>query len=281
MFPISSLANVTTFNPWTIAADMELAELLPLLNDGWLHHWPVVDAEQRVVGVVSDDDLVRILLERRVAREAVAAGVRGPVEPPPAPVHSFMSYHWVSVSPDESPRRALKLLLQREERCLPVVQDGRLVGMVTTSDFLRELAYSDSSLGGEPVSRHVHPDEEAIESNATLEEAKLAMESAGKSYITVERGGVPLGVVSTRDLRFAKLRRMAKELAAEHALAPGPLRLVDLVAQSPALRPGQTLREAASLLAERNLQAVAVVNHAHRLVGVLSEDDLLRAFLDA
>jgi CBS domain-containing protein len=281
MFPISSLADVTTFNPWTITADMDLSELLPLLNDGWLHHWPVVDADQRVVGVISDEDLVRVLLEQRVAREAVASGVRGPVEPPPAPVHSFMSYHWVAVSPEESPRRALKLLLQRDERCLPVVQDGRLMGVVTTSDFLRELAYSDAPVAGEPVSRFVHPDEEAIEVHATLEEAKLAMESAGKSYITVERGGVPLGVVSTRDLRFAKLRRMAKEFATKTGLAVGPLRLVDLVAESPALRPGQTLREAAGLLAERSLQAVAVVNQAHRLVGVLSEDDLLRAFLDA
>jgi acetoin utilization protein AcuB len=281
MFPISTLADVTTFNPWSITADMDLTDLLPLLDEGWLHHWPVVDAEQRVVGVISDDDLVRVLIENRTAKEAVASGVPGPADPPRTPVHRFMSYRWVAVGPDESPRRALKLLLQREVRCLPVVQDDRLAGVVTAGDFLRELAYSDSSLAGEPVSRFVQADEETIEANATLEEAKLAMESAGKNSITVERGAVPLGVVSLRDLRLAKLRRMAKELTAGDELDAGPARLVNLVAESPSLRPGQPLREAAGLLAERNLQAVAVVNQAHRLVGVLTEDDLLRALLEA
>jgi CBS domain-containing protein len=220
------------------------------------------------------------LLEQRLAREAVAAGVRGSSRPAPMLVGSFMSRRCVAVHREESPRRALKLLLTLDVRCLPVVEDGHLLGVVTSSDFLRELAYGESPLASDPVSRFVLPDEEAIESHAPLEAAKLAMESGGKSYIAVERGGVPLGVVSRRDLRFAKLRDAARAFREGDEDLRRPIPLAELVAEAPALRPGQPLRNAAALLAETNLQAVAVVNQAYRLVGVLSEDAILAAMLE-
>jgi CBS domain-containing protein len=43
------------------------------------------------------------------------------------------------------------------------------------------------------------------------------------------------------------------------------------------IRPEQTLREAAWLLAERNIGALVVVNEAARPVGILSERDIIRA----
>ncbi|OYU74531.1 MAG: hypothetical protein CFE32_17470 [Alphaproteobacteria bacterium PA3] len=43
------------------SADLHVIELLPLFSEGGHHHLPIVDAERRLVGIVTQSDLVRAL----------------------------------------------------------------------------------------------------------------------------------------------------------------------------------------------------------------------------
>lgn len=45
----------------TVAQDMAVVELVPMLSDWGLHHLPVVDAEQRLTGIVTQSDLIAAL----------------------------------------------------------------------------------------------------------------------------------------------------------------------------------------------------------------------------
>lgn len=84
-----------------------------------LHHMPVVDREGALIGVVADRDLLSAVH----------------VQPTPL-VREVMTRLTVSVSPDTTAKLAAKRVLEVGVGCLPVLEDGRLVGMVTTTDFV-------------------------------------------------------------------------------------------------------------------------------------------------
>ncbi|AGT31406.1 hypothetical protein M493_05540 [Geobacillus genomosp. 3] len=92
---------------------------------------PIVD-HGRLVGMITDRDLV----------------VRGIAEKHPGStaVTEVMSRELVTVSPDDSVQKAADLMARHQIRRLPVVADGRLVGIVALGD-LATNRYSDESAG--------------------------------------------------------------------------------------------------------------------------------------
>jgi CBS domain-containing protein len=93
----------------------------------WRHirHVPVEDDEGRLLGIVSHRDLVRIL-----ARGSAAD------RPRPVAVREIMHTDPITVSPDTDTIDAISIMRQNRIGCLPVVADGRLVGIVTERDFI-------------------------------------------------------------------------------------------------------------------------------------------------
>jgi acetoin utilization protein AcuB len=88
-----------------------------------IHHLVVMDGRQ-VVGVVSDRDL---------------GGPRGKGVRDGRTVSELMSEQAVTASPTTSVRQAANLLRARTIGCLPVVENGRLAGIVTLTDLLELL----------------------------------------------------------------------------------------------------------------------------------------------
>jgi CBS domain-containing protein len=91
---------------------------------------PVVEGA-RLVGIVTDRDIVV---------RAVAEGV----DPRTATVGEVTSGDLVTVEPDEDLDDALKLMAQHRIRRLPVVEDGRLVGVVAQADVALEANDKDA-----------------------------------------------------------------------------------------------------------------------------------------
>jgi CBS domain-containing protein len=71
---------------------------------------------------------------------------------------------------------------------------------------------------------------------------------------------------------------MRRILSDEFTL-PGPATIQELAAESPILRPGARLSESADAMVNHQRQAIAVVNQAGRLVGVVTEENILRAMV--
>ena len=91
---------------------------------------PVVK-EGELIGIVSRSDLERAERDGRLA----------------LPVSGFMTHKVHSVGADEAPERALELMQKHDVGRLPVLQGGRLVGIVTRSD-LRRMLYGEGSRPG-------------------------------------------------------------------------------------------------------------------------------------
>ncbi len=90
-----------------------------------IRYVPVEDDEHRLVGLVTDRTLLRFL---------TADGYRKAEGP--LPVSEVMHRELVTASPDTRTLEAVSLMRRRGVACLPVVQEGRLVGLVTERDFL-------------------------------------------------------------------------------------------------------------------------------------------------
>ncbi|MGK3992502.1 CBS domain-containing protein [Sorangium sp. So ce1024] len=111
-----STAVITLKETDTISAanlEMKLAEI---------RHLPVVDARGRVVGIVSDRDLLRHL-----------SSLGGQ----PIPIASIMTQRVRTVRSTTPAADAAQMLLDHKIGCLPVVGDEeQLVGIITETDFL-------------------------------------------------------------------------------------------------------------------------------------------------
>jgi CBS domain-containing protein len=94
-------------------------------------HLPVVDDTGRVIGIVSDRDLTRVPFTATQAGQAVPTGV---------PVERIMSAVVVSVRPDDDIAEAARLMLEHRIGALPVIDDGRLVSIVSDIDLLKMLS---------------------------------------------------------------------------------------------------------------------------------------------
>ena len=88
---------------------------------------PVVDAQGRLVGVLSEHDCMRLM-----ARAALRT-------PPEGQVCEHMSPNTVTVAADDDLFSVLSLLQEDDRGGLPVVAGGRLLGLVARHDVLRAL----------------------------------------------------------------------------------------------------------------------------------------------
>jgi CBS domain-containing protein len=271
----ADLTTIITYNPWAITADTRCGEVLELLGGSTFHHWPVVDEERCLAGMLSIHDLVRAI-QARAASGSVPGGWDLWQD---SSVADIMSRRVTSIPQEECLGNVVKLFLEYEIDSLPVLQERRLIGLITTSDLLREFWYSDAPASRASAMDTMRPAGEPIDCDGTLDEAAVMMRLASQDFLCVVRGDLPLGVVSLGDLLTAKLRETVTETFGNKYEIPGPRTVLELAAAAPTIRPGDRISKAAGQMVEHHRQAVAITNQAGRLLGVVTEDAILRAML--
>jgi acetoin utilization protein AcuB len=114
----------------TIAPDAPLGAALTAMQAREIRHLPVVEPDGRLVGIVTDRDLRQATLARfRAVRDADRDLL----------VQDVMTCAVVTIEADAPMARAAALMYERRIGSLPVVEDGRLAGIVTERDLLRAL----------------------------------------------------------------------------------------------------------------------------------------------
>lgn len=114
-----------TSDLFTVGPDESVELVANLMKWKRIRHVPVEDGEHRLVGLVSQRTLVAVIADRaaELGQESIA-------------VRDIMSTGIVTVSPETSTLEAIGLMKRHKVGSLPVVKEGRLVGIVTEADFL-------------------------------------------------------------------------------------------------------------------------------------------------
>ncbi len=149
-----NIRDVMTQPVLSVRTETPLREVALLLSEHRISGLPVVDAEGAVVGIVSEADLLMkeqgpdAIHHRRFARfigesresQAQLAKIRA------VTAGEAMTAPAVTITPDRRLSVAAGLMVARKVNRLPVVDDGRLIGIVTRADLVRAYVRSDDEL---------------------------------------------------------------------------------------------------------------------------------------
>ena len=119
-----SVRDVMTPGVRTVSPSQSLAEAAAVMKGEDVGSVPVVE-DDRLAGIVTDRDIViRVVAERR--------------DPRTVKVDEVASRQLVTVEPEQDLDEALALMARHQVRRLPVVEAGRLVGMLAQADVALE-----------------------------------------------------------------------------------------------------------------------------------------------
>jgi CBS domain-containing protein len=137
-----SVRDAMTEDPRSIGASASVVEAARLMREGHIGSLPVTE-DERLVGMITDRDITT-----RVVAESA--------DPETTSVGDVYSRDLISVEPDHDLEEALELMSRHQIRRLPVVENGRLVGVVAQAD----IALKDNERTGELVGAISAPSEE-------------------------------------------------------------------------------------------------------------------------
>jgi len=115
-----SVRDAMTEDPHSIGASAAVVEAARLMREEDVGSLPITE-DEALVGMITDRDITM-----RVVAEAA--------DPNATSVEDVYSRDLISVEPDNDLEEALGLMARHQVRRLPVVEDGRLVGIVAQAD---------------------------------------------------------------------------------------------------------------------------------------------------
>lgn len=130
-----------TPNPVIIQEDDDIGRVAELMNPEKFRHLPVVNAQQEVVGMISDRDLRNIQTALDFVQNVLGEGTSK------LKVKDIMHQTVISVAPQQSLKEAALLLVENKIGALPVVAERKLVGILSYTDILRAFAEHAHQLG--------------------------------------------------------------------------------------------------------------------------------------
>lgn len=113
------ISDLMSFPVFSVPSDRSMAEVAKILRQRGCTGLPVVDGGV-LVGIISRRDFKKIRKQDQLQ----------------APVKAFMSTRVISIEPGNSPIQAAQTMVRHDIGRLPVVEDGRIIGIITRSDVM-------------------------------------------------------------------------------------------------------------------------------------------------
>ncbi|MFC5357612.1 CBS domain-containing protein [Azospirillum himalayense] len=190
----------------TIGPDATIAEAARMMLDNRISGLPVVDAAGHVLGLISEGDLLhRAEIGTARHRSWWLRLLSGGTEPAEdfikshaRKVRDVMTPNVITVDESASPEEIVRVLETRRIKRVPVVRNGRLIGIISRANLLRALV----SVASEPPPTAV--DDRELYERVFSAAKELAWDPRAHDAIVVRNGIVHLwGFVSTESQRDA------------------------------------------------------------------------------
>jgi CBS domain-containing protein len=128
------VCDYMTPDPITFTADMDVMSAVHQLVKNRIASAPVMDAQGRLIGMLSERDCLSIAFI--ASHDTCVAG----------PVGQFMSARVATVTPDTSLTHVCTLFTNASHRRYPVVENGKLIGVISRRDALRAISEACSGM---------------------------------------------------------------------------------------------------------------------------------------
>jgi CBS domain-containing membrane protein len=127
------VSDLMTTQLFTLLESDSLYTAKQIMEMARVRHVPIVDAKDSFIGLITHRDMLAVAVSRLSdidpsTQDELDAGI---------PLREIMRTDVATVSSDTQLRDAAQMLLDHKYGCLPVVDNGKLVGIITEADFLR------------------------------------------------------------------------------------------------------------------------------------------------
>jgi len=125
--PVFNASGIMSYPVFTVGPDVSVKEAWVEFMDKKVHHMPVISDEGKIIGIISDRDL----LKKLIISDGVIETSRD------SSVRDTMSSDVLATTPLTDIRRIAKVMLDHHIGAMPVVStEGELAGIITRSDIL-------------------------------------------------------------------------------------------------------------------------------------------------
>lgn len=156
------IRELMTRNPVQVTPQTEVAEIARILIAHQINGVPVTDSEGHLLGIVTEGDLVHRAADERLEPRgsvwkedfyySVFRGRRPEQDKAGgSTAEQVMTRDVLTVAPDSSITVAARLLADHNIKSLPVIENARLIGMISRFDLLKYLADNPDSFN--PMSK--------------------------------------------------------------------------------------------------------------------------------
>ena len=130
-----------------VTPDATVKAVARLLVDRAINAVPVVDVDGRLMGIVSERDLLPLETHHDPRRHAMPNGNGSSTAPPPGrTAGELMTRDVVALPPDADVADVARLMIDHRIKQIPVVEGHRVVGIVARRDLLNVLARTDTDI---------------------------------------------------------------------------------------------------------------------------------------
>jgi CBS domain-containing protein len=302
--------DIMTLNPQKVSLEASLAEVARLLLSSTFTGLPVVDAENRPAGVISQGDLIykagmpmRLGLLAESDRPQVSAVLEALA---PRQAKEVMTRPAVTIAQDSLVTEAIDLMLSKKVKRLPVVDEaGRLVGILSRVDVFRTSmretpdwhAFQKQSIAVDNLrfaSGIMRRDTPTVSPDTPVDEViRIIDRNDIQRVCVVDQEGHFLGLIADRDLlaafsdrhpgiwdyfaskipfteRGRRHKHLQRHLEVKTAGEVMNSNIVTVLEDAP-------IDEAIRLMLERAIKRLPVVDSEGKYKGMVSRDSLLRA----
>jgi CBS domain-containing protein len=238
------------------------AELMKELH---IRHLPVLD-EDVPVGMVSERDLLSAIGWWGNSRKYLHTPIADWAER--LPVAEIMSTPLCYLRPDVSPDRAARLMLDKKISAAAVVREGRLLGIVTETDFL-QCCTGTAPWQQQRIIEYMTAHVLQVSPGESIRTAWRLMREKRIRHLVVMDNDLLRGILSDRDL----LAGITWQAAGPHGIQDQVQHV--MTTRVSTIAPEATLANAAKRMIDGRFGALPVIDSGD-LVGIVTETDLLR-----
>lgn len=185
-----NVSESMTRNPITCTPDVNIYGALDIMKKEEIHRLPVLD-NGILAGIVSEKDIMKASLpdSKGISIHEMAYRISK------LSVKDIMSTELVTVTPDTSVEEATRIMVDNEVSCLPVVDNGRLLGIITKTDMYRLLLDLFGARHYGVSAYFLVKDKPGVIAQITSE---LAKKNADIVSIGTHKSGAPEGTISMK-----------------------------------------------------------------------------------